>query len=60
MEKAPFRDRTPYQLRAQARACRESAKMAGEKEASVLLRLAERYETIATLKEEAASCQRAC
>jgi len=49
----PFRERTPAQLREQAKACRKSARLAGAKEASVLLSVAERYETMAGLKEGA-------
>ncbi len=48
---SPFRDRIPAQLCEQARACRKSAEAAGPQEAAMLLRSAERYETMADLKE---------
>jgi hypothetical protein len=51
----PLRERTAEQLRDQARACRNSAESAGEKEATMLLRLAERYEALADLNEAVAT-----
>ena len=51
MPRVPFRDRTPSQLREQAQAHRRAAAMASGSEAANLLRLAERYETIADMKD---------
>jgi hypothetical protein len=49
----PFRERTPAQLRAQAQEHREAAdREASPDTAARLLRLAERYETLAALREE--------
>ena len=47
----PFRERTPAQFREQARRHRESAKAATGQERMMHLRLAERYETMANLKD---------
>ena len=54
----PFRERTPRQLREQARKYREAAAAALPGEAAVLLRLAEHYETLATLREEECTLDR--
>jgi hypothetical protein len=54
MQLPPFRERTPERLCEQARKHRESARLAGDKEADMLRRLAERYETLADLKASGA------
>jgi len=56
----PFRDRTPTQLREQAQVYRRSAAMASGKEAENLIRIAERYEAMAVLKDGAEAYRVAC
>jgi hypothetical protein len=52
----PFRERTAIQLREQAEVFRNKASATAPAEAQRLIRLAERYEELARLREMAGEC----